>query len=79
MGEGAEEVGEDDHKLRRIEGADLILIAAEVDACLAAYGSIDGTQERGGDVDVANARLKVAAAKPPRSVTIPPPRLMSSE
>ena len=52
------------HRLRGIEHAHLILQAVEIDTRLAAHTCIDHAQQGGRHVDVLNASLKRAGSKP---------------
>ena len=70
---------------RRIERTDLILQSVEVNSRLTANSSIDRRQASTDAIKVVGTlivrmpRLKVAPAKPPISVTIPPPRFNNTE
>ena len=46
-----------------IEHPDFVFQTAEIDACFATDGSIDGAEQSGGDVDERNAAFKSACSK----------------
>ena len=74
-----QEGGIEDDGTGIVEHADLVLQTSEVDACLATNGGVDHREQRGGYINIRYTALERRGCKPPRSVTIPPPKFTISE
>ena len=67
----AERRGGDDNLFRLCECSDLVFKPEEIDAGLASDGGVGLCQQGSGDIDAADPAFElVAAANPPRSLTI---------